>query len=554
MSRASEFPAHGSTEVDVLVLGGGIAGHRAAVAARQAGRSVAIAYLAQGASPYIIGANVPLGAADPADGPAVFFDDIVRGGYGLNDRRLVEVLATQATVAFAELSALGVPFAREGDRVLQRHLSGNTYPRSVYVPEGTGRAILDKLRAHVSEIGVAVHAGWKALALLKDSDDVVGALLAKRHGSELLTIRARATVLAMGGIGQIYDDSTYPTDVASDAYALAFEAGASLIDMEFVQFEPVVTVWPDECRGLEMPTAMLGDGARLLNAEGERFMFRYNPEHGEKRLEKARLSLCIQREIDEGRGLSDGSVLFDTTSVPRDRLESYVSHCKRLRAAGLEPSIQGPHVRPAAHSQMGGVLIDDRGWSGVPGLYAGGEAAGGLHGASRLAGNGGSDTIVFGAVAGRGAADGLLDATSRDWRRIEATALAPLRRALGGTTSGVVPKSVKDRIRRIMPAAAGLYRDDGGLRTGLDELRSLQREIDGGLEASDLASAIAAGEAANMALVSRIVLRAALGREESRGAHQRRDFPSQDDARWTKHLAWHCGSGDEEVMSFVPVR
>lgn len=554
MSRVSELPSHTSADVDVLVLGGGIAGHRAAVAARQAGRSVAIAYLAQGASPYIIGANVPLGAADPADGPAAFFEDIVRGGYGLNDRRLVEVLATQATDAFSELSALGVPFAREGGRVLQRHLSGNTYPRSVFVPEGTGRAILDRLRAHVSEIGVAVHAGWKALALLKDGDDVVGAVLAKRHGADLLSIRARATVLAMGGIGQIYDDSTYPTDVASDAYALAFEAGATLVDMEFVQFEPVVTVWPSECRGLEMPTAMLGDGARLLNADGERFMFRYNPEHGEKRLEKARLSLCIQREIDEGRGLPGGAVLFDTTSVPRDRLESYVSHCKRLRVAGLEPSVRGPHVRPAAHSQMGGVSIDERGWSGVPGLYAGGEAAGGVHGASRLAGNGGSDTIVFGAVAGRGAAAGLLASTSRDWARIEAAAIDPLRRALGGTTGGAAPKAIKDRIRQIMPAAAGLYREAAGLRSGLEELSSLQREIDRGLEAPDLASAIAAGEAANMARVSRLVLCAALGREESRGAHQRRDFPSQDDARWTKHLAWRRGAGQEDMMSFVPVQ
>ncbi len=289
-------------ETDVLVLGGGIAGHRAAVAARQQGMRVSQAYLANGASPYIVGCNAPFGHVDPRDGPEVYYEDMVRGGYGLNDRRLARALATQATTAIDELRAIGVPFAAQNGRLLQRHLSGNTYPRSVYVPEGTGRAILDHLGRQCHDLGVEKLSGWKTVSLLRDGEEVVGALLAQPRDSRFLAVRARAVVLALGGIGRIYEDSTYPADVASDAYALAFDAGARLIDMEFVQFEPVVTVWPEACRGMEMPTAMMGDGATLLNAAGERFMFRHNPEHGEKRIEKAKLSLIIQHEIDEGQG------------------------------------------------------------------------------------------------------------------------------------------------------------------------------------------------------------------------------------------------------------
>jgi succinate dehydrogenase/fumarate reductase flavoprotein subunit len=170
---------------------------------------------------------------------------------------------------------------------------------------------------------------------------------------------------------------------------------------------------------MEMPTAMLGDGAHLVNAGGERFMFRYNPGQGEKGIEKARMALCIQQEIDEGRGLPDGTVIFDTTQLAPERLESYVAHCKRLRTAGLEPSKQTPRVRPAAHSQMGGIRVDATTWTGVPGLFAAGEAAGGVHGASRLAGNGASDVIVFGGIAGKAAARAAWQGNAaRNWQAI----------------------------------------------------------------------------------------------------------------------------------------
>ena len=528
-------------ETDVLVLGGGLAGHRAAIAAREAGAAVDLVYLGSGASPGVICFNVPLGVEDSRDSEAAYAEDMLRGGYQLNDRALVEVLAAGTKAALVELEKIGVEFARREGRHAQRHLAGSRYPRSVYSPEGLGPSGLRRMDARCRELGVRVHQGWKVIALLREEDEVAGALAVQRRSGDLLSVHARAVVLAMGGIGRLYEDSTYPVDVGADAYALAFDAGARLVDMEFVQFEPTVTVWPDGCRGMEMPTAMLGDGAHLKNAGGERFMFRYNADHGEKRIEKARMSLCIQREIDEGRGLPDRTVLFDTTVVPPDRLESYTSHCKRLRKAGLEPTREGPHVRPAAHSHMGGVWIDRDGWSGIPGLWAGGEAAGGVHGASRLAGNSGSDILVFGARAGRGAAVGARAvALDRPWASMEGTALEGLAAALA-RDHGTAPEDIKQAVRRTMSRAAGLYRDHDGLADGLRELEGLQRQIDTGLQGRGVDEAVAALEAGNMVLVGRMIVTAALARTESRGAHQRTDHPQQDDAQWLRHLVARRG-------------
>ncbi len=540
-------------DTDVLVLGGGLAGHRAAVAAREQGASVVMAHFARGASPYIIGCNAPIGHADARDKPEIFFDDMVRGGYGLNDRRLVQVMSTGAIDAQRELSALGVPFPVEDNRITQRHLSGNTYPRSLFIPEGTGKATLEVLAAHAEKIGVRVFSGLKVVDFLNDSGEIVGALLWDRREQKFTAIAARAVVLAMGGIGRIYSDSTYPADVGSDSYGLALKHGARLIDMEFVQFEPVVTVWPEGCRGMEMPTAMLGDGAHLRNAKGERFMFRYNPEHGEKQIEKAKMALCIQTEIDEGRGLPDGTVLFDATVLPPERLESYKTHVRRLRNAGVDPLTTPPHVRPASHSQMGGVLIDDTGWTGVPGLYAGGESAGGVHGASRLAGNGCADTLVFGALAGRGAAKGMLPARSRDWDAIVKNSVQAIR-AYDGRKGEARASDLKDKVRDIMLRSAGLWRREEGLTQGRNELRELVRTTAGDLATNGIEQAIEASELDHMLATAQMIVEASLLRTESRGAHQRRDFPKQDDANWLKHIGFRTDGAGGLLREDVPIQ
>ena len=539
-------------EVDILVLGGGFSGTRAAVAARETGAVVGHAFLARGASPYVIGANVPLGAVDSRDCPEQYITDMLEGGYHLNDRRLLKALAENSVAAFEDLVRIGVPFAKNESGYLQRHLSGNLYPRSVYVPQGVGKGVLEHLSRRSEEIGVRTWAGYRGIALLQDQGAVVGALMADRRSGTILAVHAGAVVLAMGGIGQIYSDSTYPTDVASDAYALALEAGATLIDMEFVQFEPVVIVDPEGCRGMEMPTAMLGDGAQLLNAQGERFMFRYNPEHGEKKIEKARMSLCIQQEIDEGRGLEGGTVLFDTTTVPVDKLESYVSHCKRLRASGLEPRERGPLVRPAAHSQMGGVAIDADGQTGIAGLYAAGEASGGIHGASRLAGNGGGETMAMGWLVGRAAARSPSKPKVKDWTAVHAAALKDFLPAADGSAQ-LIPDQIKHDIRDTMSQCAGLYRTAAGLNDGLNRIALLAEQA-ARLPATTLEDALQARSCRNMALVASLVLQSALARTESRGAHQRRDFPARDDARWLTHISFRSDASGTIQMNETPLQ
>ncbi len=540
-------------ETDVLVLGGGLAGYRAAIAARERGASVTMAFFARGASPYIIGCNSPIGHADARDRPEIFFDDMVRGGYGLNDRRLVQIMSTEAIDAQRELSALGVPFPTEQDRITQRHLSGNTYPRSLFIPEGTGRVILEHLSAHAEKLGIRVLTGLKVVDLLNDGGDVVGALLWDRHSEQFSSICSRAVVLAMGGIGRIYSDSTYPADIGSDAYGLALRHGACLIDMEFVQFEPVVTVWPEGCRGMEMPTAMLGDGAHLINANGERFMFRYNPEHGEKQIEKARMALCVQTEIDQGRGLPDDSVIFDTTVLQPERLESYKTHVRRLRAAGVDPLTTPPHVRPASHSQMGGVLIDEHGWTGVPGLYAGGESAGGVHGASRLAGNGCADTLVFGALAGRGAAAGMFAPAPRDWQGVIAASIQKIESRTGRNGHARVT-DIKEAVRHVMLRSAGLWRHQQTLSAGQDALRDLVRTASTDTATEGIDQAIEACELDHMLSTAQIIVKAALLRTESRGAHQRRDFPQQNDADWLKHTGFQTDRNGGFLHCDVPIQ
>lgn len=538
---------------DVLVVGAGLAGLRAAIAARSGGADVALVYPSRGASPFIIGCNAPLGHENPADSSEAYFEDVVKGGYRLNDRRLVQVLASEAAANVGELAELGVPFAKSGEKFAQRHLSGNRYPRSVYHPNGFGAQAIAHLTEHCAAMGVSSLGSRKAVVLLRDHGEVCGALTVHRRTGELTPVLARSVVLACGGLGRIFADSTYPVDISADAYALALEAGATLIDMEFVQFEPTVACHPPALQGLEMPTAMLGDGAQLLGAAGERFMLRYNGEWAEKRLEKAKLSLCIQREIDEGRAFPEGGVLFDTTKVPPDKLESYVNHCRRMRAAGLEPTRQGIQVRPAAHSQMGGVQIDQNGWSGVAGLYAGGEAAGGVHGASRLAGNGGSDAMVFGAVAGRGAAAGMGSAAPRDWPRIISEALSVIK-AQNFNSTGPTVERVKTEIRQVMSQAAGIYRNNEGLQRGAALLHELGRTVQNGLSLDSEAEWPAAREAKNMVLAGKCLIAAALAREESRGAHQRTDYPQQDDAGFLVHLAIRCSPDGDPTVSSTPIR
>jgi succinate dehydrogenase/fumarate reductase flavoprotein subunit len=521
-------------DADVLVLGGGLAGFRAAHAARRQGAKVVIAYQARGASQHIIGFNVPNAGPAQSDSPEAYARDVIAGGYGLNDRRLVDALAKHAGAALQELIDIGVPLARDGDTILRRHLSGNRFPRSVFHPEGIGRLAWQTLVQASEGVGVQCLSGWKAVRLLQHGNTVLGAVLSRRDASEMVAVHAPAVLLATGGIGALYADSTYPEDITADSYAFALQSGATLIDMEFVQFEPTVVTEPAGCRGMEMPTAMFADGAALRNAKGERFMFRHNPEHGEMQIEKAKIAFAVQEEIDAGRGL-DGAVFFDTRALTRARLESYVSHFSRLRSAGVDPGSGPILVKPAAHSQMGGVRIDAECRTDVPGLLAAGEASGGVHGASRIAGNGASDAIIFGGIAGRTAAGAEGLPPNVQWSQIHGEALSALR-SLRACEQGMSPSEVKDAVRRSMLTGAGIRRSADGMAATLTELGAIRERARAGLRMERPGDHIRAHEAMHFVLCGEAVARSAQARRESRGAHWRLDFPAPDDSQWLHHI------------------
>lgn len=544
-------------ETDVLVLGGGIAGYRAAIAARKSGINVAITFRSHGASPYIIGFNTPIGHEDQMDSIENYYNDMVKGGYHLNDRRLVQVMAEESPQAFWDLIKLNVPFSGNIDplthlfKASQRHLSGNSYARSVYVPNGTGISILKALQAESDARGITSIPSMKVVDILTDDNGAVtGAVLWRQNSKNIKIVHSQSVVMAMGGIGQLYSDSTYPVDVTSDSIGFGIDAGAIIVDMEFVQFEPVVTIWPEKCRGMEMPTAMLGDGAQLKNNINDRFMFKHNPEHGERQIEKAKMAIFIQQEINEGRGLSPGGVLFDTTTVEKSKLESYISHCKRLRSAGLEPTIESPIVAPAAHSIMGGIHIDQNGWTGVPGLFAGGESTGGVHGASRIAGNGCTDTLVFGAVAGRNAAKNINPLFNRNKAAIEKKVTTKITNRIGNGTAN--PSAFKLRIQTLVNNSAGIFRKEKSLADGLSEIKLLKNEIDSAL-ASNFNDYIGLMEARRMIISAEMIIKASMLRQESRGSHLRTDYPNQDDANWLKHIGFTQKANGELTNLFIQI-
>jgi succinate dehydrogenase/fumarate reductase flavoprotein subunit len=288
---------------------------------------------------------------------------------------------------------------------------------------------------------------------------------------------------------------------------------------------------------MAMPTAMFADGAVLRNAQGERFMLRHNPRHGEMQIEKARIALAVQEEIEAGRGCR-GAVFFDTSGVARARLESYVSHFTRLQNAGIDPSAGPILIKPAAHSQMGGIRIDPHCRTEVNGLLAAGEASGGVHGASRIAGNGASDALIFGGIAGRTAAGGQSQARSIPWEDVHRNALDGFE-AVAPNPHARSPDEVKHAVREVMLSHVGLRRNAEGLSGAVDALSVLRECALGGLRLERPSDRIRAHEALGFITIGEVIARSALARCESRGAHWRIDHPVRDDAHWMRHVTAH---------------
>jgi len=508
---------------DVVIVGAGIAGLIAALRASQHGVSTMVLSDGGGASCWLQGVNVALGHADARDSPSVHFDDIVREGYGLSDHNLVRDTTDHAVEVLEELHALGVDFARDGAHFRQRHASGSTYPRCCYVPgmmwgPRARRVLTRALQARANVKFVRAHV---VRVLVKAGRAIGIAAVLPRTGAPL-AIDAGAVVLASGGVGAIFGHSTYPRDVTGASYALAFRAGARLIDMEFIQFEPLVAYAPKALCGFVLPTTLFGDGATLRDRDGKRFLLELRPQ-GEPGIGKEMLVLAMADMARQCRAEPSGAVWLDARSVPQRVLDGYPWLYSRLAKRGIDLARDQIAVLPAAHTSLGGIAVDPRRESSLPGLFAVGEAAGGLHGAGRLAGGSGTDVIASGSRGGQAAAAVGRDHAGRTEARDiffeafndEAIYIAPTRAQRG----------IHAEVRALMLQAAGIWRNGNDMNRALARVRELQEEVASG---NPVAAGSFALALADILLVAGLVVESALARRESRGAHQRTDFADSD--------------------------
>jgi succinate dehydrogenase / fumarate reductase flavoprotein subunit len=524
-----------SNVANVLVIGTGAAGLRAAIAAHQAGSEVMVVGKRRREDAHTVlaagGINAALGTVDPEDSWQQHFADTLREGYFLADPRVVELMAREAPAAVLELADWGTPFARTPDgRLDQRFFGAHRWRRTCYAGDWTGRAILRTLVAKVAELGLTVIDDQYVSQLLVTDKTCFGALAFDLETGERTVFLADAVVLAAGGHTRIWRRSSSRRDEnTGDGMYLAARAGCRLQDMELVQFHPTGMVAPEEAAGTLVTEAVRGEGGQLKNARGERFMARYDPERMELSA-RDRVALANYTEITQGRGGPNGGVFLDISHLGKDAILEKLPRMYRqfLELQMLDISEQPMEVAPTAHYSMGGVVVDpETHATDVAGLYAAGEVAAGLHGANRLGGNSLAETAVFGRRAGEAAAR---YSASRDM----ALRARNVVRAADQELSGFIrhgrqfARPLQRALRDTMWETCGVVRDQAGLQRGLErlaELRQLAADVDVRptsegyadlAHALDLRASLAAAEA---------TLLGALARTESRGAHQRRDHP-----------------------------
>jgi succinate dehydrogenase / fumarate reductase, flavoprotein subunit len=563
------MPDYETFEHDVLVIGAGGAGLRAAIEASSAGVRVGLVCKSLLGKAHTVMAEGGIAAAlanvDERDNWKVHFADTMRGGQYVNQWRMAELHAKEAPDRVRELEAWGAVFDRTKDgRILQRHFGGHKYPRLAHVGDRTGLEMIRTLQDHGVHQGIDVYMEHTILSLLKDGDRVVGAFGYERERGRFKIFRAKAVVLATGGIGRAYKITSNSWEYTGDGHALAYNAGADLIDMEFVQFHPTGMVWPPSVMGILVTEGVRGEGGTLTNKHGKRFMFdsipenykaqtadneeegwRYCQGHKDARrppelLTRDHVSRCIVREIKEGRGSTHGGVYLDISWI-KQKLPNAAEHIKRKlpsmhhqfkQLADIDITEQPMEVGPTTHYIMGGVRVDpDTQRSRVPGLFAAGECAAGINGANRLGGNSLSDLLVFGKRAGEFAAkfarENSLGKIDNDKIEIIAReALAPFDRS-----DGENPYAIQKDLQETMQDLVGIVRDETEMLEALKSIGKLKtrakevavtgnREYNPGWHtALDLE---------NLLIVSEAITLAAIERRESRGAQFRDDYPEKD--------------------------
>jgi succinate dehydrogenase / fumarate reductase flavoprotein subunit len=560
---------------DVLVIGAGGAGLRAAIEAAARGATVGVVCKSLLGKAHTVMAEGGVAAAlanvDDRDNWRVHFADTMRGGQYLNNWRMAELHAKEAPGCVLELEAWGALFDRTNDgRILQRNFGGHRYPRLAHVGDRTGLEMIRTLQDHGINTGMQVHMECTVLSLLLDSGRIAGACGYDREKGLFHLWQAKAVVLATGGIGRAFKITSNSWEYTGDGHALAYQAGAELKDMEFVQFHPTGMVWPISVRGILVTEGVRGEGGVLRNSDGRRFMFDEIPDlykdqtadneeegwrytQGDKNarrppelLTRDHVARCINREVKGGRGTPHGGVYLDIAWI-KERMPKSGEHIKRKlpsmyhqfkQLADLDITKEPMEVGPTTHYMMGGVSVDgDSQMSSVPGLFAAGEVAAGLHGANRLGGNSLSDLLVFGRRAGRYAADFAKDngTVTIDEAQLQAAAVAALTPFDRGP-AGENPYQIQYDLQESMQDLVGIVRTEREMERALEIIEQLRgRAHRAGIPGHRQYNTgwHTAMDLQNLLTISEAITRAALLRKESRGAQFREDFPNKD-AEWGK--------------------
>jgi succinate dehydrogenase / fumarate reductase, flavoprotein subunit len=549
---------------DVLVIGGGSAGLRAAIAAHDAGANVLIVSKSKRGDPHTTlargGINAALGTMDPEDSWMIHASDTLREGEFIADYEKVEVLCKNAPDAIMELVNWGARFHREKDgRLTQRFFGAHTYRRTVFYGDWTGQEIIRVLMEQVNQRKIKMIDNVYIMKLLKSDDDgeVNGALGVDIENKEFVRFECKSLILAAGGYTRVYPvSSSRLFENYGEGVALAYEAGADLVDMEMVQFHPTGMVWPEKAVGLLATEAIRGEGGILLNSKGERFMKNYDPE----RMELAPRDVVARanyNEIISGRGTEHGGVWLDVThlrkEVIQDRLPTMYQQF--LELDGIDISKEKMEVAPTAHYSMGGVVADIKCRTQVKGLFAVGEVISQIHGANRLGGNSLLDTMVFGKIAGEEAAR-LAKQEVGDAKKTEAPSTRQSNVDNNQKKEGFVddyyggifvvkePIKFRNEIQELMKQNAGIIREETRLQNGLKRILELKNEFyskDNIIEVSRIddnnsENIVITLQVKSSLVACEAIIRGALMRQESRGAHYRSDFPKLDDERWKVNI------------------
>ncbi len=542
---------------DVLVIGAGGAGLRAAIAAAAAGARTAVVCKSLLGKAHTVmaegGIAASLGNVAQEDNWNVHFQDTMFGGKYLNNWRMAELHAREAAERVYELEQWGAVFDRTPDRrMAQRPFGGHTHPRLVHIGDRTGLELLRTLQDKAVHSGIDVYMEYIVTRLLKADGRVAGAFGYRRADGGYHVWPAKAVVLATGGAGKAWRVNSNSWESTGDGHALGYDAGADLVDMEFVQFHPTGMVWPPGVIGLLVTEAVRGEGGILRNAAGERFMERYDP----KRLELSTrdvVARAIYTEVREGRGSPHGGVFLDVSHLPDATVKKKLPgmYAQFLELAGVDITREPMEVGPTCHYFMGGVVVDaETGATTVPGLYGAGECTGGMNGANRLGGNSLSDLLVFGRRAGESAAADA-GATSAPAVSDEdvVSAAEEMDAFLDGP--GDDPYEIHRELQQTMQDLVGIFRDAQGLSAALEAIGELELRAD--RARSPLPGKAwnpgwnLARDLRNMLTVAEAVARAALLREESRGAHSRIDFPDYGELWGEQNIVVRKGADGMEL-------